>query len=163
MDLILFFRKLVISHVKVGEFLNKRYKLTLFLCMACIVVLDMLVVVARPMNLSEGGSETWWMITKNIETGRGYKACDEAYIPNCAITDQTTAIREPLPVFVYVAIGELTQNSSPAFQLSQLIFNVLICWYVFLLVEELGNRNLGLVAAMVWAFFLPTLRVEAHI
>jgi len=146
-----------------SEFLNKHYKLFLLLFVLFIIVLGVMVVFARPVDLTEGGNSTWWMITKNVESGNGYKACDETYIPNCAITDQTTAIREPLPVLLYVLIGLLTNNSPLAFQISQLVFNILIFILVFLLTQELGNRILGLIGAFTWAAFLPTLRVEAHI
>jgi 4-amino-4-deoxy-L-arabinose transferase-like glycosyltransferase len=131
--------------------------------MICIILLDLVVIAQRPMVLTEGGSSTWWMITKSVEDGRGYKSCEEAYVPNCRITDQTTAIREPFPVLLYALVGKITGDLPVAFQLTQLVFNLLICWFIFLLTTEIGSRLLGLAASFIWAFFLPTLRVEAHI
>ncbi|NJC98814.1 MAG: glycosyltransferase family 39 protein, partial [Anaerolineae bacterium] len=145
------------------ELLNRRYKLFLLLCILCMILLDLVVILARPLDLTEVGSSTWWMITKNLENGNGYKACEEAYVPNCMLTDQTTAIREPLPVLIYALLGTMTNNAPPAFQLTQLAFNLLICWLVFLLTQELGGRALGVIAALAWSVFLPTLRMEAHI
>lgn len=149
--------------MRFSELLNRRYKLFLLLCILCMILLDLVVILARPLDLTEGGSSTWWMITKNLENGNGYKACDEAYVPNCMLTDQTTAIREPLPVLIYALLGTMTNNAPPAFQLTQLAFNLLICWLVFLLTQELGGRALGVIAALAWSVFLPTLRMEAHI
>lgn len=148
--------------VKVGEFLHKNYKILMLFFMICIIAFDVIVIIEHPMDLTEGGSSTWWAITKNVENGNGYKSCEVAYIPNCEMTNQATAIREPLPVFIYVFVGLFTENLPMAFQLTQMVFNLLICWFVFLLAEELGNRVLALISAFIWAFYLPTLRVEAH-
>jgi 4-amino-4-deoxy-L-arabinose transferase-like glycosyltransferase len=103
------------------------------------------------------------MIIQNVESGKGYKACADNYIPNCNITDQTTAMREPVPIIFFVLLGKLTQNSTLVFQFSQLVFNLLICWFVYLLAAELGNRTLGLVAAFGWAVYLHAVHTLMHI
>ena len=74
------------------DFFNRHYKTSLLLSMLCIVVLGLVVMLVKPLDLTEGGSSTWWIITKNVEDGNGYKACDEAYIPNCQMTDQRTVV-----------------------------------------------------------------------
>jgi 4-amino-4-deoxy-L-arabinose transferase-like glycosyltransferase len=149
--------------VQVQEFANKNHKSLLLISLLFVFVVDMYVISQRPLHLSDGVSSTWWMIIRNVEAGNGYKACADNYIPNCNITDQTTAMREPVPVFFFVLLGELTQNSTLAFQFSQLIFNLLICWFVYLLAAELGNRTLGLVAAFGWAVYLHAVHTLMHI
>ena len=148
---------------KFVDFLKRHYLLVLGFLTACAILLDLAVIAVRPLDFNDGGNITWWKIIHSVENGKGFKACDESYVPNCMITDQMTAMREPLPVFAYAVVSELTGDSSFALQLLQLVFDVLILWGVFLLGQELGGRILGLIAAFVWALYLPTLRVEAHL
>jgi 4-amino-4-deoxy-L-arabinose transferase-like glycosyltransferase len=149
--------------VQIQEFANKYHKILLLISLLFVFVVDMYVISQRPLRLSDGVSSTWWMIIRNVESGNGYKACADNYIPNCNLTDRTTAMREPVPVFFFVLLGKLTQNSTLAFQLSQLVFNMLIGWFVYLLATELGNRTLGLVAAFGWAVYLHAVHTLMHI
>jgi 4-amino-4-deoxy-L-arabinose transferase-like glycosyltransferase len=149
--------------MQLKEFTNKYHKILLLATLLLIFVVDAYVISQRPLSLSDGVSSTWWMIIQNVEAGKGYKACADNYIPNCQLTDQTTAMREPVPVFFFVLLGKLTQNSTLAFQFSQLVFNLLICWFVYLLAVELGNRALGLLAAFGWAVYLHAVHTLMHI
>jgi 4-amino-4-deoxy-L-arabinose transferase-like glycosyltransferase len=149
--------------VRIQEFVNKYHKQLLLVSLLFVFVVDTYVISQRPLHLSDGVSSTWWMIIQNVEAGKGYKACADNYIPNCDITDQTTAMREPVPVYFFVLLGRLTQNSTLAFQFSQLVFNLLICWLVYLLAAELGNQTLGLVAAFGWAVYLHAVHTLMHI
>jgi 4-amino-4-deoxy-L-arabinose transferase-like glycosyltransferase len=153
----------VLSIVKVREFASRYHKVLLLMSLLLVFGVDVFVISQRPLHLSDGVSSTWWMIIQNVESGNGYKACADNYIPNCQLTDQTTAMREPIPVFFFVLLGELTHNSTLVFQFSQLLFNVLICWFVYLLAAELGNRTLGLVAAFGWAVYLHAVHTLMHI
>jgi 4-amino-4-deoxy-L-arabinose transferase-like glycosyltransferase len=148
---------------QVVVFLKSHYLLVLGFLTACAILLDLAAIAVRPLDLHDGGNITWWKIIHSVENGEGYKACDESYVPNCMITDQLTAMREPLPVFAYAMLSELTGDSSFALQLLQLVFDLLILWGVFLLGQELGGRIMGLISSSIWALYLPTLRVEAHL
>jgi 4-amino-4-deoxy-L-arabinose transferase-like glycosyltransferase len=149
--------------VQLKEFTNKYHKVLLLATLLLIFIVDAFVISQRPLRLTDGVSSTWWMIIQNVEAGKGYKACADNYIPNCQLTDQTTAMREPVPVFFFVLLGKLTQNSTLAFQFSQLVINLLICWFVYLLAAELGNRTLGLLAAFGWAVYLHAVHTLMHI
>lgn len=149
--------------IQVQEFANKYHKMLLLISLLFVFVVDMYVISQRPLHLSDGVSSTWWMIIQNVESGNGYKACADNYIPNCNLTDQTTAMREPVPVFFFVLLGELTKNSTLAFQISQMVLNLLICLFMYLLATELGNRTLGLLAAFGWAGYLHSVHTLMHI
>jgi 4-amino-4-deoxy-L-arabinose transferase-like glycosyltransferase len=128
-----------------------------------VFAVDTFVISQRQLRLSDGISSTWWMIIQNVESGRGYKGCDVKYIPNCDLTDQTTAMREPVPVFFFALLGILTQNSTVAFQVSQLVFNLLICLFMYLLAQEFGGPTLGLVVAFGWAIYIHAVHTVMHI
>ncbi len=72
-------------------------------------------------------------------------------------------MREPLPILVYALMGKLTGNAVLVFQYAQLIFDLLILWGILLLTHELSNQTLALLAAFIWTFYLPLIRVEVHI
>lgn len=148
---------------RIPEFAYANHKLLLLISLLLIFVIDTFVISQRPLHLSDGISSTWWMIIQNVESGAGYKACDNHYIPNCDSTDQTTAMREPIPVFFFAALGKLTGNSTLAFQFSQLFLNLLICWFMYLFTSELGNSTLGLLAAFGWAIYLLAVHTLLHI
>jgi 4-amino-4-deoxy-L-arabinose transferase-like glycosyltransferase len=149
--------------VRVQEFTDKYHKGLLSLCLLLIIAVDVFVISQRSLHLSDGISSTWWMIIQNEETGAGYKACDPTYVPNCQLTDQVTAIREPVPVFFFAIIGRLTNNSLKAFQFSQLFLNLAICWLIYLLTREFGSRILGLAAAFGWTVYAPSIHNLLHI
>lgn len=148
---------------KIQEFVQRYHVLLLVASLLLVFAVETFVISQRHLSLSEGISSTWWMIVKNVESGRGYKACDIKYVPNCDLTDQTTAMREPVPVLFFALVGILTHNSTLAFQVSQLIFNLLICLFMYLLGRELGSPTLGLVAAFGWAIYLHAVHTVLHI
>jgi 4-amino-4-deoxy-L-arabinose transferase-like glycosyltransferase len=153
----------LVNKYHIPQFTETYHKLLLLGALLLVFVIDAFVISQRPLHLSEGVSSTWWLIIQNVESGAGYKACETHYIPNCDTTDQTTAMREPIPVIFYVLVGKLTQNSSVAFQFSQLLFNLLMCLFMYRLTSELGNPTLGLIAAYGWAFYLPAVHTLLHI
>ena len=97
---------------KFVDFLKRHYLLVLGFLTACAILLDLAVIAVRPLDFNDGGNITWWKIIHSVENGKGFKACDESYVPNCMMTDQMTAMREPLPVFAYAVVSELTGDSS---------------------------------------------------
>lgn len=147
----------------IPKFVNTNHNLLLVISLLLVLVVDTFVISRRPLHLSDGISSTWWMIIQNVESGVGYKACDNHYIPNCDITDQTTAMREPIPVFFFAIVGKLTGNSTLAFQFSQVFFNLMICWFMYLLTSKLGNSTLGLIASFGWAVYLSAVHTLLHI
>ena len=149
--------------VKVEAMLLERYKLILALSMALVIFLGFSVMSVRPLDLTEGLNPNWWEIIHNVEIGNGYKGCETSYFPGCQLTPQETAMREPLPVLMYVLMARLTSNSPFALQFQQVLYNMLTLFALFFLGKELRDTTTGLLAAIAWAIYLPVLRVEAHL
>jgi 4-amino-4-deoxy-L-arabinose transferase-like glycosyltransferase len=117
----------------------------------------------KPIDLEGGQTASWWAVITNVETGRGYKACADNYVPNCQHTNQDTAMREPIPVLLFALVGILSDNSVIAFQLVQILNFVGIMFGVFGLGRELSGIGAGLTAALLWTLYLPAVHLETMI
>jgi 4-amino-4-deoxy-L-arabinose transferase-like glycosyltransferase len=144
--------------------LHERYLLVISVLSFFVILLYVIVITIHPLDLTAGSKDvTWISIIRSVENGKDFRACDESYFPNCAITNQISAMREPLPILVYAVLSKLTGDSFYTLQFVQLMFSLLTLWGIFLLGNELGNRLLGLAAALIWTFYLPVVRVEIHV
>jgi len=143
--------------------IRSQYKYILLIAAVLVILLGAVRMLDKPIDLSAGQTSTWWQIINNVQSGRGYKYCEDRYVPNCEFTDQETAIREPLPIYFYAVIGRLTDNSLFAFQWVQIALVLLIMLGVFFLARELGGISTGSLAALMWAVYLPAVQLEAYI
>jgi len=135
------------------------------ICLSAFVILFYLAVVSmQPLDLLNDSKDlTWIELVDNVEDGHGYIACPISYIPNCNLTDQKTAMREPVPVLLYAAYIALTREYMIFLQGTQLLFSLAILWGTYLLGKEVKDDLLGLIAAGIWAVYLPVVRVEIHL
>lgn len=101
----------------------------------------------------------WWQIAVHISRGEGYISCKPNYFPFCGPGNQVTAMREPLPVLAFAFIAFLTNESLLAAAASIVLINLAIIVAVFYLTRELSNTRTGLLAAFLWACYLPPIRL----
>src|SRR5262245_58847928 len=98
---------------------------------AVALVLGLAVSIARPMDLAAGQNGSWFGVIQNVQHGQGFKSCEPDYVANCDLPEQYTATREPLPVFLFAFLGQLTNNSVVTFELFQISMVLLILFAVF--------------------------------
>ena len=143
------------------DFLRKNAKIVLL----ALIVLSLGIDIGRlhEKNISLEGAQTqsWWEIAYNVETGIGYKACNDSYIPNCASTEQFTAMREPLPILIFALTGKISHDSVSALASIQILIYFLTFFGVFLLGKSIGGVETGLLSLFFWTFYLPQESVEA--
>src|SRR5687768_12270545 len=101
----------------------------------------------------------WWQIAVNIARGEGYISCKPNYFPFCGPGNQVTAMREPLPVLAFAMIALITNESLIAAAAFIVLINLAIIVAVFYLTRELSNTPTGLLAAFLWACYLPPIRL----
>lgn len=117
----------------------------------------------KGIDLEGGQTQSWWEIAHNLETGAGYKACNDYYVPNCGLTEQFTAMREPLPVLTFALVGRLSHDSVTALAFVPILMYFLTFLGIYLLGENLGSVETGLLSLLLWTFYLPQERVEASL
>ncbi|MBK8782726.1 MAG: glycosyltransferase family 39 protein [Anaerolineales bacterium] len=145
------------------SWIRSQYKLVLLFLSFLVILFGVIRLVTKPIEFTSGQTITWWHIIENVQSGKGYKYCENRYVPNCILTNQETAIREPFPIYFYASIGRLTGNSVVALQLTQVSIVLLVLFGIYLLGYEIGGLFVGLLGAWLWTFYLPALRLESYI
>jgi hypothetical protein len=100
-------------------------------------------------------SNLWWGTALSLASGKGYVDCDTSYFPFCSATNQITAAREPVPVLLLAGVALLSHGSINAAALVQVAVNLAIVVAPFVLAGELADFWTALLAALLWALYLP--------
>jgi 4-amino-4-deoxy-L-arabinose transferase-like glycosyltransferase len=140
---------------QIADWAADHVQLTLILVAAIALALDAVALMIDPPALGSGGTGNWWPLVLNVANGKGYTACYEEYFPFCAATTQETAQREPLPVLLFAAIAVLTHESLWAASIFQIMLHIAILIGVFYIAAELTNKFVALLAALIWAVYVP--------
>ena len=146
---------------RVSDFLRKYARIVLLVLILLSLVIDIGRFHTKSIDLKGGQTQSWWEIAHNVETGVGYKACNDYYIPNCASTEQFTAMREPLPVLLFALVGRISQDSELALTFMQILIYFLTFFGIFFLGKSIGSVDTGLLSLFFWTFYLPQENVEA--
>lgn len=146
------------------DVISAKPAIIMFFLSIVVISLYWVIVFMKPLDLIRDSKDrTWIELVDNVEDGRGYKACPTSYIPNCTLTNQLTAIREPVPVLLFSVYIALTHEYMIFLQGAQLFFSLAILWGTYWLGSEIKDHLLGLIAAVAWALYLPVVRVEIHL
>ncbi len=111
----------------------------------------------RSLFATDNGS---WTIASNLLHGRGYSACDGDYFPFCSPTNQATAMREPLPVFL-MALAMLISPSAYSVLVMQSLFYLGTALVIYAILHR-NDRRIALLAAFLWTVSLPVLSEIDH-
>lgn len=139
-------------------------RLTLGLMVMLMLFLGGLRLQLDPPSYESGQTDNWWSVAVNLIEGRGYAACFPRYFPFCSPTNQVTAMREPLPVFLFTAVVFLSQRSFWAAAGVELALSIGVLLALYTLVREwAGNVRVALFAALLWALYLPALKLAPQV
>jgi hypothetical protein len=97
----------------------------------------------RPPSLKSGETDSWWMISLNLIHGHGYSLCLKQYFPFCGLSNQVTAMREPLPVLLFALAAWIGKESLWIAEIVEAIIYLAIILSVYFL----------------WAVYLPALEL----
>jgi len=89
--------------------------------------------------------------------------CEPEYFPFCNPSNQLTASREPVPVFIFAVVALLTNQSFLAASILEVGLYLGILLITFLLTRALANTRAALVAALLWAVFIPGLELVPQV
>ena len=130
------------------------YVLTMTIVLAVVVSLFMNRKTLPPVP-NAGENDTWWAIALNLAHGEGYSLCLTRYFPFCGPSNQATATREPLPVLFFAGLALLFGESLWAAVMAEILIYLSILVSVFLLTREWSDTRAGLLAAFLWAIYVP--------
>lgn len=107
-----------------------------------------------PPRSTDDQTSNWWPVVNAVLDGRGFVSCLPEYFPFCT-EDSPTAMREPLPLLMHAGVALLSGRSLWAASLCQALLNIVAAWMLYHLVKRLSGPRAGLLAAMLWALYIP--------
>lgn len=116
-----------------------------------------------PPSYESGQTEYWWSVAVNLIEDRGYVSCSPQYFPFCGPTNNVTAMREPAPVVLFTVVAFLSQRSFWAAAGVELVLNIGILLALYGLVREWANVRAAVLAALLWALYVPALTLVPHV
>jgi 4-amino-4-deoxy-L-arabinose transferase-like glycosyltransferase len=153
----------VLFHRKVWEgwraWVDKHPALVLLSILLFALILGVIKLRIDPPSPEFNWENRWWQIALNVTRGEGYVSCKPDYFPFCGPGNQVTAMREPLPVLFFALVALVTNESLLAAAASIVLINLATIVAVFYLTRELSNTRTGLLAAFLWACYLPPIRL----
>lgn len=127
-------------------------------CARWIMLLMMFITTARyvqsPPRPTDDQTTNWWPVVNDLLDGKGFTQCLPEYFPFCT-EDSPTAMREPLPLLAHAAVAGISGRSLWAASLFQAGLNTVSAWLLFLLGRRLVGARAGVLAATIWALYLP--------
>jgi len=106
-----------------------------------------------------GVTNSWWPLVNNLLDGEGYASCFDQYFPFCGPENNTTAAREPIPVFIHTGLAFLTGRSLFVAALFHVLLGIACAWLIFLIGKRWENARIGLLAAACWALYLSAYKM----
>jgi 4-amino-4-deoxy-L-arabinose transferase-like glycosyltransferase len=146
-----------------GSFVDA-HAITVLVLIACLALaLNIAIIINQPPTIQSGEMGHWWPIISNLIHGRGYTMCEPEYFPFCNPSNQLTASREPVPVLIFAVVALLTNQSFLAASILEVRLYLAILLITFLLTRALANTRAALVAALLWAVFIPGLELVPQV
>jgi 4-amino-4-deoxy-L-arabinose transferase-like glycosyltransferase len=127
----------------------------LWLIILFALFLSLFTIASDAPTMQSGSTDSWWTIAVNLIHGQGYSLCIPRYFPFCSPTNQTTAAREPVPVFLFALVALLSGESLLAAAVVEVALYLAVLIVVFFLTREWANDRAALLAAFLWSFY-PT-------
>ncbi|HRH37729.1 MAG TPA: glycosyltransferase family 39 protein, partial [Flavobacteriales bacterium] len=103
-----------------------------------------------PPALEKGQTDNYWVIANNLLDGKGYSFCYDLYFPFCDGA-RPTAMREPIPTFLFAAAGAISGRSLMAALVVQLLAYLAALWLLHRWVRKRHGERIALIAAFFWA------------
>jgi 4-amino-4-deoxy-L-arabinose transferase-like glycosyltransferase len=123
------------------------------------LLLSVISLAAHPPSLKSGETDSWWAITLNLIYGHGYSLCLTQYFPFCGLSNEVTAMREPLPVFLFAVAAWFGKGSLWAAEIVEVIIYLAIIPSMYFLTREWANARSAVIASFLWAIYLPALEL----
>lgn len=137
------------------HWLETHHRLTLAALIVLAGLVFSLYVLRSPTVNKDERRDDPWSIGLNLAQGNGYVLCASDYFPFCKQADQHTAMREPVMVLLFAAAAWLLGPSVVVALLVELLLFLGILILIHRLGRTISGDLTGLLAALLWIFYLP--------
>jgi 4-amino-4-deoxy-L-arabinose transferase and related glycosyltransferases of PMT family len=123
------------------------------------ILLSVISMANHPPSLQSGETDSWWVIALNLIHGHGYSLCLTQYFPFCGPSNQITAMREPLPVFLFTMAAWVGKESLWVAELVEAIIYLAILLSLYFLTREWADARSAVITSFLWVIYLPALEL----
>jgi 4-amino-4-deoxy-L-arabinose transferase-like glycosyltransferase len=123
------------------------------------IVLATISMINHPPSLQAGETDSWWTIALNHIHGHGYSLCMMQYFPFCGPSNQVTATREPVPVFLFAMAAWAGKDSLWMAAIVEVMIYLAILLSVYFLTREWADARSAIIASILWVIYLPALEL----
>jgi 4-amino-4-deoxy-L-arabinose transferase-like glycosyltransferase len=123
------------------------------------VLFSVIVMASHPPSLRSGETDSWWIIALNLKHGHGYSLCLRQYFPFCGRSNPVTAMREPVPVFLFAMAAWLGEESLWTAAVVEVIIYLAIILSIYFLTRAWADTRSAVIASFLWAIYLPALEL----
>jgi 4-amino-4-deoxy-L-arabinose transferase-like glycosyltransferase len=123
------------------------------------VVFSVIVMASHPPSLRSGETDSWWTIALNLKHGHGYSLCLTQYFPFCGPSNQVTAMREPVPVFLFAMAAWLGGESLWTVAVVEVIIYLAMILSIYFLTRAWADTRSAVIASFLWVIYLPALEL----
>ena len=146
-----------------GSFVDA-HSIAVLVLIACLALaLNIAIIINQLPTIDSGETGHWWPLILNLIHGRGYAMCEPEFFPFCSPSNHLTASREPVPVFIFAAVALLPNQPFLAASIIEIGIYLAILLITFLLTRALSNSRAALVAALLWATFIPGIELVPQV
>jgi 4-amino-4-deoxy-L-arabinose transferase-like glycosyltransferase len=142
---------------------NMRSLIILALIFLLALALNLINLSLKPITQDIGETWRWWPEVLSLAQNHAFQSCIQVYFPFCGPTNNISAALEPLPVLFFAA-GAFISNQSLWFaRIMEVGLNLLILLGIYLLAETWLNQRAALIASLIWATYIPAIKLVAQI
>jgi 4-amino-4-deoxy-L-arabinose transferase-like glycosyltransferase len=123
------------------------------------ILLSVIVMATHPPSLNSGETDSWWTIALNLIHSHGYSLCLPRYFPFCGPSNQVTATREPVPVFLFAAAAWFGNDSLGIAEIVEAIIYLAIIVAIYFLTREWADTRSAVIASFLWTIYRPALEL----
>jgi 4-amino-4-deoxy-L-arabinose transferase-like glycosyltransferase len=123
------------------------------------ILLSAISIVNHPPSLQSGETDSWWPIALNLIHGHGYSLCLTQYFPFCGPFNQVTAMREPIPVFLFSIAAWAGKESLWSAGIIEIIIYLAMILSIYFLTREWADTRSAVIASFLWIIYLPALEL----
>jgi len=147
----------------IGTRANTRSLIILALIFVLALALNLINLALKPVTQDIGETWRWWPEILNLAQNHTFQSCIQGYFPFCGPTNNISASLEPLPVLFFAA-GAFISNQALWFaRIMEVGLNLLILLGIYLLAATWLNQRAALIASLLWATYIPAIKLVAQI
>lgn len=147
-----------------GRRAGERPRTLLGIALALALLLGLYEIHGHPVSMDDGQTDNFWPLANHLLDGQGYTLCYPLYFPFCPQGDATpTAMREPVPTFIFAAAAVVGGRSLLFALHVQLLLGLATVWLLHRFTWRMAGAVAAGAAALAWSVYLPFTMLQSQL